>query len=75
MDKMSELNDLLFRQIERLSSEKLTKDQLDTEIERSKAMALVASQYISNETLQLRKAVLLGGNSGAKFLGKKTDVV
>lgn len=72
MDKMSELNDLLFQQIERLSSEKLTKDQLDTEIERSKAMALVASQYISNETLQLRKAVLMGG---AKLLGKKTDAV
>lgn len=72
MDKMSELNDLLFQQIERLSSEKLTKDQLDAEIERSKAMALVASQYISNETLQLRKAVLMGG---AKLLGKKTDAV
>lgn len=62
-DKLNEMNDLLFAQLKRLSSDELTKEQLDDEIERSKAMALVSSQYIASSSLQLRKAIMLSSGN------------
>lgn len=62
-DKLNEMNDLLFAQLKRLSSDGLTKQELDDEIERSKAMALVSSQYIASSSLQLRKAIMLSSGN------------
>lgn len=62
-DNLNEMNDLLFKQLQRLSNDNLTKDELDDEIERSKAMALVSSQYIASSSLQLRKAIMLSSGN------------
>ena len=57
--QMSKINDLLYKQIELISNNKEIKDEvLDSEIERSKAMALLASQYIAGETLEMKKEIM-----------------
>lgn len=49
-----ELNDYLFEQMERLNKIDVTDVNINTEIERAKAIALTASQIISNINTQLR---------------------
>lgn len=53
-NKLTDLNDHLFAQLERLGDEKLSGDALNNEIERSKAISNIASQAISNASLVLR---------------------
>lgn len=48
------LNDYLFEQMERLNKIDVTDANINTEIERAKAIALTASQIISNINTQLR---------------------
>lgn len=49
-----DLSDHLFAQIERLGDESLSPEELEMEIERSKAVSCVASQIISNANTVLR---------------------
>lgn len=56
--KINEINELLYSQIERISNADVKDENLAEEIERSKAMALLASQYIAGETLQMKKEVM-----------------
>lgn len=58
-NKLSDLNDHLFMQIERLGDEELTREQIETETVRAKAIVNVADQIISNASLQLRAASLM----------------
>lgn len=51
---LGDLNNHLFMQLERLNEEDLSGEELKKEIERSKAIATVASQIISNGNLVLR---------------------
>lgn len=53
--RIDEINELLYQQIESVSRKNINKDKLNEEIERSKAMALLASQYVAGETLKMRK--------------------
>lgn len=62
MDKLEELNDILYQQLIRLSDD-LPDKELAKEIERSKAMAIVASQFIASSTLKMRKEILIKGNT------------
>lgn len=57
-DQLEELNIILFQQIKRLSSRTLTHKELNEEIDRSKAMAILASQHISSSSLILRKQIM-----------------
>lgn len=50
---LGDLNNHLFAQLERLNDEELKGDQLQEEIQRSKAITSVASQIISNGSLVL----------------------
>lgn len=50
---LGDLNNHLFEQLERLNDEELTNEQLNTEIERSKAITAVASKIIDNGRLVL----------------------
>lgn len=49
----ADLNNHLFEQIERLNDTELEGDQLETEINRSKAMVDVSKQIIENSKLAL----------------------
>ena len=52
-NKLTDLNNYLFAQLERLDDEELTDEALNKEIGRAKAITGVASQIISNGQLQV----------------------
>lgn len=58
-NKLTDLNDHLFAQIERLSDEALTKEQIETEVRRGDAIVAVADKIIQNAALQLKGAALV----------------
>lgn len=51
---LNDLNNHLFAQLERLSDEGLSGEELNHEINRAKAVTDVATQIISNSTLVLK---------------------
>ncbi|MXP42959.1 hypothetical protein [Allopontixanthobacter sediminis] len=57
-NKLSDLNDHLFMQLERLGDEDLTSEQIDQEARRAEAMVSVADRVVTNAALQLKAAVL-----------------
>lgn len=61
-NKLSDLNDHLFAQIERLSDEDMTDEQVEREAKRADAIVSVADQVIKNADLQLKAATLLAGH-------------
>jgi hypothetical protein len=52
-NKLSDLNDHLFAQMERLSEENITEEVLDKEIKRTKAINSTAREMINNGRLIL----------------------
>lgn len=58
-NKLTDLNDHLFAQLERLADESLSPVQVDTEAKRGKAVVAVADQIIKNASLQLQAAKLI----------------
>lgn len=50
-NKLVDLNNILFAQMERLSDEDITQEKLDMEVERSKALAGISKQIIENAKL------------------------
>jgi len=74
-NKLSDLNNHLFAQLERLSDEDLQGDALSTEIERSKAVTGVAREIVSNANTVL-KAVEMAHERGGRvpvMLGIESD--
>ena len=51
---LTDLNDHLFAQLERLSDEDLKEEALDTEIKRAEAVSKVSSEIIKNGELQYK---------------------
>ncbi|WP_312595420.1 hypothetical protein [Brevundimonas sp.] len=72
-NKLSDLNNHLFAQLERLGEEDLTAEQIDKEVERSKAIIGVAAQIVSAQHLNL-KAVELIAEHGERFHDKLTMI-
>ncbi len=66
-NKLIDLNNHLFAQLERLGQEELAGDKLATEIERSKAITGIAKEVISNARLALDAQVALA-DKGVKTL-------
>lgn len=58
-NKLTDLNDHLFAQLERLGDEDLTPEQIETEATRAEAIVNIADQVIRNADLQLKAATLL----------------
>lgn len=58
-NKLSDLNNHLFAQLERLSDEDLTPEQVDLESKRGEAIVAVADQIIRNAALQIKAAELV----------------
>ncbi len=69
-NKLSDLNNHLFAELERLGDEDLTGDDLKNEIERARSIADVSTTIISNATLQL-KAIELQAEYGTRDIGLK----
>ncbi|MDP2358660.1 MAG: hypothetical protein Q8M31_21755 [Beijerinckiaceae bacterium] len=55
-NKLADLNNHLFAQLERLSDENMSAEQIATEAKRGDAMVAVAEQIIRNASLQLQAA-------------------
>lgn len=62
-NRLSDLNDHLFAQLERLSEEGLTAEQIATEAQRGEAMVAVADQIIKTAALQVKTAELVALHS------------
>jgi hypothetical protein len=76
-NKLSDLNDHLFAQLERLSEEGLTPEQIDAEAKRGAAIIGVADQIIRNAGLKVQAAKIMSdhGLDPSPYLmieGKKT---
>ncbi len=65
-NRLIDLNNHLFAQLERLSDEDLTTEQIATEAKRSEAIVKISEQIISNADLAL-KAVNTIAVRGEKF--------
>jgi hypothetical protein len=63
-NKLSDLNNHLFAQLERLGDEDMSEEETKKEIERARAITGVAKQIISNGNLVLK---------AAKFADEKLD--
>ncbi len=63
-NKLIDLNDHLFMQIERLVDEDLTPEDLEKEVARSNALVAVSDKIISNAELNLRAAKLIAEHGG-----------
>lgn len=55
-NRMSDLNDHLFAQLERLSDEALTPEDLEKEAKRAESIVAVSDQIIRNADTQLKAA-------------------
>lgn len=58
-NKLADLNDHLFAQLERLSDEDLTTEQIDTEVKRGNAIVAVADQILRHASLQVQAAKIV----------------
>lgn len=58
-NKLSDLNNHLFEQLERLNNEDLTEEELEKEIKRAKSIAEISQQIIDNGSLTLKTAQFL----------------
>lgn len=57
-NKLTDLNNHLFAQLERLSEEDLTPEQLEQEATRTEAIVAVSDKIVRNADLQLKAARL-----------------
>lgn len=53
-NKLSDLNNFLFAEMERLNEEDLSNDELEKEIKRAKAITCISNQIIQNGALVLK---------------------
>jgi hypothetical protein len=58
-NRLTDLNDLLFAQLERLTDESLSSDQLAQEISRTTSVVQVADRIVDTAALQLQGAKLI----------------
>lgn len=65
-NKLSDLNNHLFAQLERLGDEDLTAEKIEDEVKRAKAITALADQVIQNVNVQLKAATLIA-NHGDRF--------
>lgn len=69
-NKLSDLNDHLFAQLERLSDEDLTPEQIETESKRGASIVAVADQILRHASLQVQAAKIMSdhGNDPTNHL-------
>ena len=69
-NKLADLNDHLFAQLERLSDEDLSPEQTEKESKRGEAIVAVAEQIVRNASLQMQPAKIAfdGGADPVPYL-------
>lgn len=68
-NKLTDLNDILFAQLERLTDDELTPEQVTQELQRTQAVVQVADRIVDTAQLQLEAAkYVAGGNGSVKAL-------
>lgn len=67
-NKLTDLNDHLFAQIERLATEDLSAADVDKEVKRGKAIAALADQVVKNAHLQVQVAKLVSDKGNIRPL-------
>lgn len=72
-NKLTDLNNHLFAQLERLNDEDLSPEQIASEAERAKAIIGVSDKIIANANLQL-KAVSIVAEHGDRFKPQLTMI-
>lgn len=65
-NKLTDLNNHLFAQLERLSDEDLSAEQIEQECKRADAIVAVSDQILSGANTQLKAATLVA-NHGDRF--------
>lgn len=68
-NKLSDLNNHLFAQLERLGEEDLTAEQIEAEARRADAIVDLSDQILRNADLHLKAATLIA-NHGERFHDK-----
>jgi hypothetical protein len=66
-NRMTDLNDHLFMQLERLANEDLTAEQISSEVDRADAMVKVADKIVDNARLTLQACELVAKH-GDRFM-------
>lgn len=66
-NKLTDLNDHLFAEMERLGDEELTGDALVEEINRAKAISNIATNIVNNATVVLRAAEEAADSMNANY--------
>lgn len=61
-NKLTDLNNHLFAQLERLSDEELTPEQIAQEVSRTDAIIGVSEQIVRNADLQLKAVTILANH-------------
>jgi glycerol-3-phosphate dehydrogenase len=63
-NRLTDLNDILFAQLERLSDESLSQESIEQEMKRTQSVVQLADRIVDNARLQLDAAKLIA-ESGA----------
>jgi len=66
-NKLPDLNNHLFAQLERLSEEDLTPEQIEQEGKRTDAIVSISEQIVRNADLHLKAATIIA-NHGDRFI-------
>lgn len=72
-NKLIDLNNHLFAQLERLSDEDLTLEQIENEVKRTEAVVSVSQQIVQNADLALKAAKLVAEHGA--FVGKYLPMI
>lgn len=64
-NRLTDLNDMLFAQLERIADEDLSTEQLTQEIQRATAVVQIADRIVDTATLQLNGAKLIAEHGAA----------
>lgn len=63
-NKLTDLNDILFAQLERLTNEELSPDSIEAEMQRTTAVVQLADRIVDGARLQLDAAKFVAQNGG-----------
>ena len=63
-NRLTDLNDILFAQLERLTDETLKPEQLAQEIERTQSVVEISDRIVDTARLQLDGAKFIASNGG-----------